>query len=690
MNFKKSIRFALTIAAVAAVSGRANAQGMKVGDNPGSINPNSVLELQSTNKGFVAPRVALTATNSSAPLSATPALLAGTIVYNTATTGSGSTAVTPGYYFWDGSGWQRVLAGSQTLSANGPLSYNASTGILSISKADGTTDGYLASSDWITFNKKYQHDSLSATGPLTYNGWGVFGINKATGSADGYLSSTDWNTFNNKVTSISGTTGNIVIGGTSTNPTIDLANIGSNGTYTKVTVDAFGRVTSGTTISSSDLTDFAVSSPAAGQFLRWNGSKWVNQTAALDEISDVTLSSPATGDLLYYNGSNWVNSSLTSSVRDQFSATAPLTYDSSTGVFDINRYNVTSSDITITNGTGQVVGGSNMSLTINKGDLTTSTSGVTISGGTGVVLGNGATVNIATASGSQNGLLSSTDWNTFNNKQTASLANGKIWIGDATGFAAAQTLSGDATISNSGVLTLANSGVTAGNYGVADKVSTITVDSKGRLTVAGETSIQIAESQVTGLTSHIDGKVASVSGTNGNISSTGGTNPILDLVDAGTSGTYYKVTTDAKGRVVSGVSSISTSDLSNVNAGTASSGDVLQFDGSKWVNVPATTIQGVLAVDNVSSGTTLTLTGAHHTLLCDASSADVTLTLPNPATNKGRVFVVIKTDVGNDHMVSFSGYTPKWNSASTLPSMNMNKTVVLQSDGSNWWVINQY
>jgi len=57
-------------------------------------------------------------------------------------------------------------------------------------------------------------------------------------------------------------------------------------------------------------------------------------------------------------------------------------------------------------------------------DLTSSTAGVSITGGTGAVIGNGATVSIATATGSQNGLISSVDWQTFSNKESALTFNG--------------------------------------------------------------------------------------------------------------------------------------------------------------------------------------------------------------------------------------------------------------------------
>ncbi len=50
------------------------------------------------------------------------------------------------------------------------------------------------------------------------------------------------------------------------------------------------------------------------------------------------------------------------------------------------------------------------------GSISTSTSGLTIVNGANSTVGPNVTVDIATASSSQTGLLSSTDWNTFNNK----------------------------------------------------------------------------------------------------------------------------------------------------------------------------------------------------------------------------------------------------------------------------------
>lgn len=80
--------------------------GQNVGINNTGANPNAsaMLDVVSTNKGVLVPRVALTATNAAGPITAPATSL---LVYNTATAGAGSTAVTPGFYYWNGSAWIR-------------------------------------------------------------------------------------------------------------------------------------------------------------------------------------------------------------------------------------------------------------------------------------------------------------------------------------------------------------------------------------------------------------------------------------------------------------------------------------------------------------------------------------------------------------------------------------------------------
>ena len=70
------------------------------------------------------------------------------------------------------------------------------------------------------------------------------------------------------------------------------------------------------------------------------------------------------------------------------------------------------------------------------------------------------TFNLPTSSASSRGLLSSTDWTTFNNKLSSTLNAGKILVGDGSNQASAVTVTGDATLSSSGVFSLLSNAIT--------------------------------------------------------------------------------------------------------------------------------------------------------------------------------------------------------------------------------------
>ncbi|AWK03589.1 hypothetical protein HYN56_04875 [Flavobacterium crocinum] len=90
----------------------------QVGMPTNNPNPNAVLDLNRTDgtseKGLLLPKVALKATDNFAPMAAH---VAGMKVYNTATDGSGETAVTPGEYNNDGTKWVRVVSKNETSDA---------------------------------------------------------------------------------------------------------------------------------------------------------------------------------------------------------------------------------------------------------------------------------------------------------------------------------------------------------------------------------------------------------------------------------------------------------------------------------------------------------------------------------------------------------------------------------------------
>ena len=78
----------------------------QVGIGTSSVNSSAKLQVDATNKGFLPPRVSLTGTGDVTTI-ATPAT--GLMVYNLATSGTAPNNVTPGFYYYDGSKWQRVI-----------------------------------------------------------------------------------------------------------------------------------------------------------------------------------------------------------------------------------------------------------------------------------------------------------------------------------------------------------------------------------------------------------------------------------------------------------------------------------------------------------------------------------------------------------------------------------------------------
>ena len=93
-------------------------------------------------------------------------------------------------------------------------------------------------------------------------------------------------------------------------------------------------------------------------------------------------------------------------------------------------------------------------------------------------------LSINQAGTSTDGYLSSIDWNTFNAKLAATLADGNIFIGSASGTATSVSLHGDGTLSDTGLFSLISVGVaTTTSYTDAN----ITVDANGRVIAATST-----------------------------------------------------------------------------------------------------------------------------------------------------------------------------------------------------------
>jgi len=159
----------------------------------------AALDVDMSNKGILIPRVGLSTTAAFAPVTGTATT--SLMVYNTATAGAGLTAVTPGYYYWDGAQWVRLLSGASTNdwkvgTSGATVNTPGATGFLGTSDAShvelvtsGVVRGRLSSlgeffigTTSTTFAGDLMSGVANATFPFAVNGYsnqngvGIYGL----------------------------------------------------------------------------------------------------------------------------------------------------------------------------------------------------------------------------------------------------------------------------------------------------------------------------------------------------------------------------------------------------------------------------------------------------------------------------------------------------------------------------------
>jgi len=251
------------------------------------------------------------------------------------------------------------------------------------------------------------------------------------------------------------------------------------------------------------------------------------------------------------------------------------------GASNLSSVNV-SGNITIT-GTSTHIGATTFSGTTTVNNNLVVASGLTVSG----VLSTASEIDTGNLTVGGNLTVTGTSTNIGNTSFSGSVTvSGLNVLTSISGITAGGDLTG--TYPNPTLITVG----TSGTYGSANVVPILTTDAKGRVSAVTVTGVQIAESQVTGLTTDLSNISGSLSTLSGNIASTSGSLATLSGQFVTLSGSY---------NTTSGIVTGHTSSIALI------SGNLNTVSGVAYAALPGSggTISGNLVV---ASG--LTVSGA--------------------------------------------------------------------------------
>ena len=214
-------------------------------------------------------------------------------------------------------------------SSTSPITY--SNGSIGITQASATTNGYLSSTDWNTFNSKagaITSGDLTETGSsilaITGGAGAVLGsgttiqVNQANSTQSGFLSNTDWSTFNSKVSTSRAINTTLPLqggGNLSANRTLSIADAAADGTTKGAATFNPSDFNSGSGLISLDYLNGQTASAGSNGFL--SSADWTTFNNKLSSIDTTNIANFST------------------KVRSLFSATAPVTY--SNGIIGITQ-----------------------------------------------------------------------------------------------------------------------------------------------------------------------------------------------------------------------------------------------------------------------------------------------------------------------------------------------------------------
>jgi hypothetical protein len=316
---------------------------------------------------------------------------------------------------------QLTVVGS--IEAYGGSIYQTVTSSMLKANASGQIIAAIAGTDYLAVGSAVT--SVSATSPVLSSGGTTpnISIPAATTSVSGYLTSTDWTTFNNKFTLPSLTQGSILFS--------DGSNIAQNNNrlYWNNSTMRLG-----------------VGSQPVAQYVMYvkanigeNANAWLgidNENATGSTAVRLILNGSTTSGFQYVQSTNMTQVYANAGDIQLINGSSlGLTIANTTGAATFSA-SATATSFVKSGGTSSQflkADGSVDSTTYGTGSVTSVATSAPLTGGTITTSG---TIGITQATTSTNGYLSSTDWNTFNNKTTLpSLTSGSVLFSNGSTIA---------------------------------------------------------------------------------------------------------------------------------------------------------------------------------------------------------------------------------------------------------------
>ena len=283
----------------------------QVGVGTNTPNPSAMLEVSTTDKGFLPPRIALTGTTDVLTI---PSPVAGLMVYNTSTTGSSSNGVAPGFYYYDGSKWQRII----NQQPDATIVFNATNPNL-----NGTT--FIPN---IPSSTDYIYVSSSDNSQWTWNGITYLTYSPPASTA-WYLSGSNNDAGSNKAGAIT-RTGKVGIGNNNPNANLDIRSFPTNTSDPGSGYFGLGTTTESASTAGAGALRYTTSSGGALEYS--NGSSW-NLLTSSAQRANVYATRLSSSDFS-------VNNSTADNTFGDFSASSgsgTANFNITTGVFTAPR-----------------------------------------------------------------------------------------------------------------------------------------------------------------------------------------------------------------------------------------------------------------------------------------------------------------------------------------------------------------